>query len=227
MKLVACLAVWNEAVLIADSLRSVKAYVDRYVVVDSVFSHNPVQGMRSTDNTRAICERICSPLPLTYLTPDRKMEQDSARNLYIDALDDDDWGLVIDGDEVLCGAHSDVLATVGLIKTGNFPESLAVRVYSSGVLFHGNALDVPEDTYETAPVVHSVGWQARFFRSGRWRYRRNALGIAHGLYDSDGMFIGKTQERTDGVFLINRHVAQPWTSYQHDYIWETEQRRNP
>lgn len=223
-QVVACYVAWNEAGQIAESLRSVKAYVDRYVVVDAVFDANPAAGTHSADGTRDICESICAPVPLTYIESDVRLTQDVARNRYLDELDEGDWPLIIDGDEVLYGDHDEALALFDEIRAGIDTHALLVPVYTTAVLFDGNAPDVTVAAYATNPTVHTWGWQPRLFQNWKaLRYRVNQFGVPHGVYDETGEFVGQGGLYEKRVFLINHHVRQSYTGYQNDYARETEE----
>lgn len=219
MSVVACYAVHNEEAQIAESLRSVKAYVDRYVVIDSVFDTNPIDASHSTDRTRQICERVCAPTPLTYIASDRKLSEEAARNLYLDNVPVGDWAFVIDGDEALYGVHVAIGAVFATVRAGWGMGPLAVPVYTTAVLFEGQASEMGSEAYEVNPTVNTCGWQPRLFaNTGGVRYR----GI--GLYDIEGSVAARARE-TDAMFIINHHVRQSYAAYQSDYVWETGEKR--
>ena len=69
-RIVACYTACNEALLISESIRSVKEYVDAFVVIDSVFTSNSVSATHSSDDMRSVVERVCAPIPLTYVESD-------------------------------------------------------------------------------------------------------------------------------------------------------------
>ena len=226
MRLTACYVVCNEEALIAESLRSVKAYVDRYVIVDAVFENNPHEGTHSSDRTREVCERVCAPVPLTYVESDRRLDEASARNRYLAEVPDGDWCLVIDGDEVMYGRHQNILAMIERVRAGVWPLAVEIPVYTQSVLAHGMAPDVDAETYATSPIICSAGRMARFFRQRPGlHYKRNELGIAHGLYDADERFAGRSETRCPEPFIVNHHVRQSHADYLNDYAWETADRR--
>jgi glycosyltransferase involved in cell wall biosynthesis len=230
--IVACLCVANEERLIAEAIRSVKAYVDRFVIVDSIFVANEaVDSPHSTDATRAIAERVCAPVPLTYIESQTKLDQPTARNRYLDELAEDDWALIIDGDEVLMGDLDFAAALFRRCRERRFPPSwdaLSMRVYTTAVLAEGLGKDLDPDTYATAPLVQTSGWMPRLVRKRAargWRYRVNAAGIPHGMYDSwTGQFVGKAAIRTNAVFMVNQHTRQSHDEYVADCIRELRER---
>ena len=220
-QIVACYVACNEEAQIAESLRSVKAYVDRYVIVDSVFAASPVAGTHSTDRTREICERVCAPVPLTYIESGERLHQDVARNLYLEQLDDGDWVFVIDGDEVMYGDHSGLRAVFDGIRSGIDTHAVLIPVYTTAVLFDGFAPEVSPAEYETNATINTWGWQPRLFRArSDLRYRVNTLGVPHGVYDAAGEFVGQGGTYNETLFLINHHVRQTYAGYQNDYARE-------
>ncbi|MCJ7768352.1 hypothetical protein MUP79_08180 [Candidatus Bathyarchaeota archaeon] len=216
MKIIACYSVWNEERLIAESLRSVKAYVDGYVIVDSVYSSNPIQATHSTDKTREVCERTCAPLSLTYLESADKTSIKIARERYLKAVPEGDMVFVIDGDEVLYGNHSDILSLFESMRTGKIQKALSIPVYTTAVLAHAMAKDVTPEVYATNPLISTVGYMTRFFQ--------NEAGIYHkalGIYDKNHfMMIDGKRNRTDKMFIVNHHTRQSHSEYVNDCIWE-------
>ena len=227
--IVACLCVANEERLIAEAIRSVKAYVDRYVIVDSIFVANEaVDSPHSTDATRAIAERVCAPVPLTYIESQTKLNEQDARNVYLDQLNEDDWALTIDGDEVLQGDYPPTKVLFDRCRVApRVWEVLSMRVYTTAVMFRGMGKDMDPDTYATAPLIQTSGWMPHLVRMSAargWRYRVNAAGIPHGLYDSAGQFAGNVAIRTNAAFVVNQHARQSHEEYVADCIWELRQR---
>ena len=225
MTLTACYVVANEAALIADSLRSVKAYVDRYVVVDSVFKSNPLDATHSTDDTRAICERICAPLPLVYIESDHKMDEYEARNRYLSEVRTGEWILTIDGDEVLYGDHAAILALLDEMRES--PGPIALQVYTTAVNFNGHGSDMDGETYVTAPTINTVGWMPKLYRKAAGTHHRRVVfpdgGATHnGIYTATG-YIGDEMVTTDKAFIVNHHVRQDHAGYVADVIWELAQ----
>lgn len=234
MTLTACYTVFNESRLIAESILSVKAYVDRYVIVDSVFKSNAVDATHSTDDTRAICERLCASVPLLYIESLVKLSEDEARNSYLAEVPHGDWLLVIDGDEVLYGAHEGIESLI----RNNFDErvpsrldAVAVPVFTTAVKFNGMGGDVDAVTYEQAARINTVGYSARFQRSRPGlEYRQVVVAegpyagelALHGLYHG-AEYVGDSNSRTNAAFLINHHTRQSHAEYLADYAWETAQ----
>ena len=226
MLITVCLAVWNEENSVAESIRSTKAYADRFVVIDSAFLTNPAPGTHSTDRTREVCERVCHPVPLTYIESPVRLAEQEARNLYMDEVAEGDWVFVIDGDEVLYGDHKVMVKFFNRVRSGKMTTAVTIPVYTTAVLFNGSAMDMDADTYVTAPTVNSRGWQPRLFANRpALRYRVNAYGVPHGVYDGDGVFVGRGAIRANALFIVNHHVRQAHASYQNDYVWETEARK--
>jgi hypothetical protein len=224
--IVACYAVANEARLIAESLRSVKAYVDRYVVVDSIWDTIPLNATHSTDVTRRICEEVCYPVPLTYIESDRKLRQEEARNRYLEEVRSGDWAFVIDGDEVLYADHTEAIQTFGWLRHGEHSiRALNIPVMTGAVMFNGQAADMPIEHYVIGPIIHTRGLAPRIFRaSPSIRYR--AVVSADGVLDNMGVWEGDLTIDSGAVTdtrltIINHHVRQSFAEYQADAIWET------
>lgn len=221
MALIACYVAANEADVIAESLRSVKGYVDRFVIVDSIFTGNPIDATHSTDETRRVCERICSPIPLTYIESDRKLDEHEARNRYLAEVGIGDWILSMDGDEVLVGDHAAVLSILSALT----PPAVLVNVFTTAVIFPGLGIDMPEETYETGALIHTVGPAPKLlYRTEGLHYRRfQAVSGAvdfQGCYDGDHLVGGRFDPR---LIVVNRHVAQSHAAYVADCVWEMGQ----
>ena len=214
----ACYVVWNEASHIAESIRSVKAYVDRFVVVDGAFSTNPIGRGPSTDGTRAEVERACGTTSLKYIIPSISLLEHEARNWALSEVDAGDWVLVLDGDEIFYGDFA---------KVRDSAVDVALSIYTTAVLFEGNADMMDEEAYQTNPVISTAGQQPRFFRKtsgtlyqvkmvdvgGR---RMSFVHLYRGLQEITGSLV-------EGAFIINRHVSQSFAGYQADYAWESAQ----
>lgn len=218
MRVLACYVVWNEQELMAESMRSVKAYVDGYVVVDSAFTVNPVDVAHSTDDTRKVTEAAAHPLPLTYIESPVKMTLDAARNLALLACGDD-WAFIVDGDETMLGARSELLELFAAIRLGEQTEPVGVNVYT-GALFTENRLHAPAiepEAYRNLPVIYTRGVQPRLVPAG-CEWRRVPNGPSYGLYRNGELVKVPADPR---LSLINHRTRQSYAAYQHDYVWES------
>jgi hypothetical protein len=226
-RIVACIVAWNEEESIARTIRSVKAYVDRVILVDAVFHGNALAtGDRSDDATVAEATRACGALPLTVLSPGRRVYEDEARNLYLAALAPGDWCLVIDGDETLYGDHAAVLYERGLVQEGYAAVGVGVRhvlVYTTAVLVDGQAPEVTAEAYASAPVICTAGWQPRLFLYREGLEYEERAGERHQVYDRDGGRVGDEPTAQFGLAftILNDHVRQTHARYLGDYAWET------
>ncbi len=225
MTLTACYVVANEADAIAESLRSVKAYVDRFVIVDSIFTANPIDATHSTDETKAVCESICAPVPLTYIESDRKLPQEEARNLYLDAVPHGEWIVNLDGDEVLYGDYFEMREVMAWITSdAHGLPAINVPILSAAVLANGYAHEMTAETYRTNPIVHTRGYGPRFFRNSPFlRYREYVTD--DGIVDNQGLYQGLhllgSKAITDArMVIVNHHVRQTFEGYRHDAVWE-------
>lgn len=224
-RILAGIVAWNEADTIAHAIRSVTAYVDGIVIVDAVFHGNEAaEGVESTDRQEARARAAAGSVPVTYVRPGRRLWEDEARNLYLDAAEIHDWILVIDGDETLVGDHRAVEHRVSSIRDLEpewLPTAYTVAVHTTAVLFPGHAPDMPPHVYDSAPVITHRGWQPRLFqvRAGL-RYAKNPHGKRHTAYIGERSF-GDGAERTTDFLILNDHVRQSWERYQADYAWET------
>lgn len=220
----ACYVAWNEATLIAESIRSVKAYVDRFVVIDGAFSTNPAPGpVASTDGMREVVERACTGSPLTYIVPPARLEEHVARNACLAELEADEWALVIDADEILTADHDLIRRHLAHLPRRGIVE---LPIYTTAVLFAGNADAMSPAEYEMAPVIATRGYMPRLLRAASdLHYQRDE--VAPGVFTHCALWRGSELAmgpRWPGVRLINRHVAQPFEGYLADYAWETAQR---
>jgi hypothetical protein len=212
--------------LISESLRSVKAYVDRFVIVDSVFTSNSIDATHSTDKTREICERVCDPISLTYIESDRKLTEQDARNRYLQEVEDEDWVLWLDGDEVLYGNHKDVLALFNQIREGAIRDCASISVYTTAVFFHGLGVDMPADAYDTNPLISTVGYMTKLYQKQKgFHYKNDPLVSEHAVYDeNDRLVTNGLNNRASFMFVINHHTRQTHQEYVADYIRSLRQR---
>lgn len=220
--IVACYVVANEAEHIAESIRSVKAYVDRFVIVDSLFETNPLPGTHSTDDTRRVAHTAAAGKPLDYIVSDERLDEPTARNLYL-AASRGDWILVMDGDEQLYGDHARVLELFEDVRAEKIWDGVLLAVYTVAVNFNGNAPEMDELSYEVNPLISTRGEQARLLDNAAERgltYRHTPLGIGHVAFDRHGLFASGDAPYRDEAFIINHHTRQSYEGYQRDYVWE-------
>ncbi len=224
MTLTAAYVAFNEEAAIAESMRSVKAYVDRFVIIDSAFASNPRPGpIHSTDHTRYVAARIAGDKPLAYIMPTAPLYEDQARDLYLDAVKRDDWLLIIDADEVLCGDHDAILELIASLPDRK--EAVSLAVFTNAVLFDGNADEMSPDHYETGPIISTVGMMPRLVRNVAGLRHRRVLD-ANGRASFSSLWVGDRlldERASDAAFLINRHVAQSYDGYLDDFRWESAQ----
>ena len=236
VQIVAAYIVCNEAPSIAESIRSVKAYVDRFVIIDAAFLTNPMpdEVTHSTDNTRSIAEAACAagpdPRPLYYIESSARLLQFYARNAYLELINPPDWVFVIDGDEVFYGDHATILATFASIREGRIKKSLALPVYTTAVLVPKMAPDVTPAEYALNPLVSTMGYMPRLFAADtNLRYGWATGGSTPVLtYRGEAGWPDQAlwpahNTPPDSMFLINHHTRQTHQSYLDDYTWATEQ----
>ena len=220
MTLTALYVAANEGRNIAESMRSVKAYVDRFVIVDSIFASNPDPATHSTDDQWAEVARAGRGKLLTYVKSDAKMTETEARNLALSYLEPGDWGLIIDGDECLYGDHA-ALLSLRIAMDDPLLLSVAIPVYTTAVLHNGDAPSMTVDEYETKPLISTSSFMVRFVRkTDGLHYELPSGHITPMLVDGSGAVLTPSLE-FDFAFLINRHATQPFDVYQNDYVWET------
>ena len=233
-RIFACYVVYNEAQLIAESLRSVKAYVDGFVVIDVAFPHNPSPGTHSSDDTRAICEAVCPPVPLTYVESNVRINQWDARNRYLELVPDGDYVFIVDGDEVLHGDYREIQPWIRSLRAaGQLDASLKVFTTAVSVRLSDAEIDqlagrLPPEMYATAPVVNTAGFMTRFVKNDRSRglhYRLNAQGVwGSGLYDRTEECISRAEDESAPMFLVNHHARQSYASWVVDLDRERAER---
>lgn len=217
--IVATYVVFNEAELIAESIRSVKAYVDRFVFVDSAFRSHPSEATHSTDRTRQIAEAACHPLPVTYVESDRKMELDEARNLSHSLLEPGDWAFTIDGDETLLADRTEADEVVDEIRRGYLREPIRIGVYNAVLAFKGRAPAISEEQYGVLPVQYTHGVQPRLFPVAGSEWKLVPNGSSYGLYHNGSLPRGRIDRR---MTIVNHRTRQLYSIYQDDYVWESE-----
>lgn len=232
--IVACYVVANEEDSIAESIRSIKPYVDAIIVVDSLFLANasaPPEVANSTDNTRAIVERVCDAepaRPLSYVTPTSRMTQTEARNMYLEMVKEDDWIFVIDGDEVLYGDHAAMAKFFDAIHANLLAAPWDISIFTQALLLPKNAPDITADEFATAPIISTLGTMPRLFpASPALRYMTPAgasTPVLTYFHQPLPVFL-HTDLRVpvSQMFLINHHTRQTYESYLNDYDWETNE----
>lgn len=222
----ACYVAHNEAAGLARSMLSVKAYVDRFVIVDVAFASNGGGLLQSGDGQRRVAERAASGLPLCYIEPGERLEEHEARQRYIEAVPLGEWLLVIDGDEVLVGEHSGLVELVaGLPLLG--PDALQLRVFTTAVLAPRLAPDIDADLYAVAPRIATSGFMPRLVRRTP-ELRHGKMEMAPGQWSYGGLIneagvLGSDVPHCEAAIIINDHAGQSHAAYQHDYRWETAQ----
>jgi len=226
MKLVACYVVCNEEQSIVDSLRSLKAYVDEYVIIDSVFTSNPIPATHSTDQTRLVSEIICTPIPLTYIESDKKLTEQQARNLYLSQVKDYDWLVWLDGDEVLYSRHTDMLRIIEDIKANRIVNCISVPTFTTAILFKGLGKDMPPKEFATNPIISTWDYQTKFIqKKPGYQYLDEMDIFEDACYDHDHKLVtNNTRNRMDEIIVINHHAQQSHESYVNDCIWALKQR---
>lgn len=212
----AAYVVCNEAELIAESVRSVKAYVDGFVFVDSAFHANELDATHSTDDTRALAEAAAHPLSMTYVESDRKMELDEARNLSLSLIPKGSWALTIDGDETILGDRHEVQAMFDECRAGEL-DGVGISVFTAMLRFDGHAPAIGKKQYRQLPVVHTRGVQPRLapVNGLSWRW----TGYSYGLYSGDELLRRPVDPR---MVMVNHRTRQTFEAYQSDYIWESK-----
>lgn len=210
----------NEGANIAESMRSVKAYVDSFVVIDSIFVSNPAEGTHSLDDQREVCERVAAPLPLAYFQSGGKMTETAARNLALSYLQPGDWGFIIDGDECLYGEHLPIVSLRYAMEDDGLLLSVAVPVYTTAILHEGDAPSMSRDDHSFKPIISTSSFMVRFFRMVEGLHYELPSGhITPMLTTAEGEVLTPSLE-FDYAFIINRHATQPFDVYQNDYVWE-------
>ena len=221
-----CYVAWNEAALIGESMRSIKAYVERFVVIDCAFSSNPSKGpVGSSDGMREIVEAAADGKPLTYIVPAIRLEEQDARNLYLAELELDEWAFLLDADEILVVDHDTMRALLDDGLHHVWPAA-SLRIFTTAVMFNGNADAMPAEIYDSAPIISTSGFQPRIVVASQGlHYQRDEIRpgtFTHSsLWRAGRLVVGQELEEP---IILNRHVAQAFASYQADYAWESAQR---
>lgn len=232
-KIWACYAIYNEEDSISESMRSIKAYIDGFVVVDSVFESNPAENTHSTDKTRDIAHRIAQSTPekrCIYGESQVKFTEVEARNQYLAVVPDGDYIFVIDGDEVLYGQWAYIRELFDEIRRGEGSNVYMVPVYTTAINVPKMANNVTPEEFETAPIISTMGTMPRLFK--------NATGIVYTkvpggstpalTYRDPKTFVetyvhGGNGGNREMMFLVNNHPRQSFEGYQADFVWENAQ----
>lgn len=220
--IVATYVAFEDDLTIGESVRTVKQYVDRIVVVDSSFVSNPVRETSSRTNQRQIVNEAAGDTPLDYVVSGVKLTEVGARNLTLEYLGPADWAFVIDGDETLLGDHNELGSFFRRVRMTLALEAFGVKVLTSAVLFKGHAPEMTKEHYESAPIIHTRGVQPRVFRAMGTEWRATPKGTVAPFRGRDIVTPTSTDPRPT---IVNHHVRQSFEGYQADYEWETAQRK--
>jgi len=228
-KVIACYVVFNEEENIARSIRSVKAYVDGVVIVDACFKSNTKYGAEithSTDNTMDAAIDACKDIPLEYIEAHTRLNEQEARNLYLRCIEEGDWALYIDGDEVLYGEYSSINSMFKDIHQGVYNECISCRVYTEVIKYAGMGVDMPRREFDENPIINTCGFMSKLFRMKKGHhYITEGRVTEHAIYDKDDVLVTTGMlNRTCSFFIINHHLRQSHESYQNDGVWALNQR---
>ena len=228
-EIVACYVVFNEEDHLAESIRSIKNYVDRFIVIDSVFKSNPIEATHSTDRTRAVAEAVCAAPPAKtclYIESLEKITEVEARNSYLEFLGSSDWAFVIDGDEILYGDHARILEAFKSIRNGSTRSNLAIPVYTVAIDANKMAPDITSEEFSLNPTLTTSGYMPRLFEARpdlRYTLEKGMVTPALTYAGPPAQYLLEAGRSIPGeLFLINHHTRQSLVSYYNDYVWETE-----
>lgn len=246
-KVIALYVVANEEHSIRASIRSVKAYVDGIVIIDSIFTSQPpdyAKGLpHSSDSTMWEARRAAvavDPKPVfAYHQAERRLSEPEARNLGLTYVEDGDWILIIDGDEILYGDHAHLQDLFDDLRatsvTTPASDSIDVGVFTTAIAFPGMAPDIDVHTYAYGPLISTLGYMPRLVRKSQGLHYTVAPGmVTPALTRADGTYVGSPEHRVGQAvlraslhecFILNDHVRQSYQGYQDDYVWETAARR--
>jgi len=108
MKVIGCMAVFNEEATLGSAIQSCIGFVDKLVIVDGAWKGVDAGSPKSTDNTRSIIRSVQKiwPMKVHAIFNDEYWEsQDAKREAYLVGEEEDIY-FVLDGDERLfCGAE--------------------------------------------------------------------------------------------------------------------------
>lgn len=214
----ACYVVFNEAELIAESVRSAKAYVDKFIFVDSAFTANPLDVTHSTDATRELAEAAAAPVPVTYVESDTKLDIDAARNLSLSLVPPKGWALTIDGDETILGDRRDVAGLFDDIRNRTIRAPTGISVFTAALRFDGHAPAISEEQYGLLPMIYTRGVQPRLVPAKGAEWHRVPHGRSYGLYVNGTLARGPVDPR---MVIVNHRTRQTFGAYQNDYQWES------
>lgn len=232
MSIVACYVASNEAGLLVDSIRSVKAYIDKIVVIDAVFTRNPINATHSTDDSMARALAIADAEPrreIVYVESSIKLTEAQARSCYLNyLLAGVDWGFIIDSDEMLYGDYTKTMGLFAGLRTQkpgspHAPVAFDMAVFTTAPLTHKSAPETEPFEYQTAPIISYYGSMPRIFgATSDVAYAEAKFGVTPFLISRSSGRPIKGDHLIDpkGAFLVNHHTRQSLESYRNDYEWE-------
>jgi hypothetical protein len=214
--------VFEEEELIAESVRSLAAYVDGFIFMDSAYVTNDAPTTHSRDRTRERATAAAGPLAVRYYEATAKWALEPARNRALAMVPQDAWALIVDGDETLLGDHAEVEAEFDAIRRGERSIAVGVSVFTTALRFAGHAPRISEAAYAQLPVIATRGAQPRLVQASACRWRRVPGGRTYGVYRGNELV---SAPATSAFVLVNHRTRQTYAAYQGDYIWETREDR--
>jgi len=212
----ACYVLYNEVEEIADSLRSINGFADRYIFIDGAFEGHPLAkgSATSTDGTIRLLESLIAEEKRTIVTTETAWRtQTEARNQYLRLLPLGSWAFIIDADEML---HGDREAAKRQILTAQ-STVLGILIESLAPTWHGSGATIPRELWPSLPKCPIFGYSPRFYRSsGKLAYRNG-----HScLWDGDRMIAANQGQLIEtgniirSVRIVNDMTRQSWERYQ-------------
>jgi hypothetical protein len=224
-EIVAVYVAHDEPELLVESIRSLKLYVDRFVIYDSIFFGNPQFVLPSEQRDAAASVLEAEPRrPYTYVSPTHTMPEADARSAAIREVLDGDWILIVDSDEIMYGNHRQLTEFFHEMRSGSLDhhKALNVGVFTTAVNVSKNAPDITPEEYMFSPTLSTFGYMARLIRkTPHLAYVHPPGGRTPMPADNEGPVVATMWMPNDFGILVNDHIRQPLESYKNDFAWES------
>jgi hypothetical protein len=164
-KFYSCTVTYNDVRALIRNIRSLKPYVDGFVIVDGAFLGFPQSNheARSTDGTLRAVESLLPPNKRTIIQAPSGgwSSQAEARTEYLKAVPQGDYTFVTDSDETV---HGDVKSGFNKIRRLGLP-SAAVLCESLIPEWKGAGALIPEASWPNLNTARVYGYMVRIIKN--------------------------------------------------------------
>lgn len=224
----AVIRTFNNEKTIRECLLSFLPHVDKVVIIDGAYERFPheLESGASTDETKEICHRLCSPEQLIWVDPDKPLTEIAKNNLMLKYIPLGEWSLWIDADEIIEG---DVAEAVRFAETSSF-QSIGVQIKNFHPIWHGYKVKykgshpyvhldptIPEEEWD------NLTWKPYYGVSSRFKRRTPNLrfkGHHHRLYI--GKKLIQYEASLEDVMIVNNHEKVGWERWHQKIRYKKE-----